>query len=420
MVHTGGGWEGGNAVRYLDTCEGCEWKEHVKDLAGKRWSATQHILPDGRFIVIGGHREFSYEYVPPRGEPNKATVSLPFLKETTDQRPDVVQDNLYPFVHLSPDGNLFIFANNRSILFDYKENKVVKEFPTLQGSARNYPSPGMSAMIPLNLNKPISEIKAEVIVCGGASTSFAVEKDIDKCARMDIMSSNPRWEIEKMPKPRIMADLLNLPTGDLMFINGADASTSSGEDIIEPWIYRPFLIGDKRFKVLKPSTPIPRMYHSTSAILPDGKILITGSNTNHGQNFPNDKILPTDLRIEKLSPPYLHPSLSYYRPEITQTRENLHYDETFDVVFNLNVTIEDPSDVKITMYAPPFATHGYSMGQRLLILKTTGSVDNMGADRLHKIVVTAPPSAVLAPPGYYMLFLVYRGLPSTAVWVHIE
>ena len=61
---------------------------------------------------------FNYEYVPPPGKNNPANVniSLLFLAETSDK----LENNLYPFLHLAPDGNIFLFASNRVILFDPK------------------------------------------------------------------------------------------------------------------------------------------------------------------------------------------------------------------------------------------------------------------------------------------------------------
>ena len=64
------------------------------------------------------------------------------------------------------DGNLFIFANKDSILFDYKTNKVVKNFPRMPGGARNYPTSGSSAMLPLLASDGFQKI--EILICGGA------------------------------------------------------------------------------------------------------------------------------------------------------------------------------------------------------------------------------------------------------------
>lgn len=105
------------------------------------------FLPDGRQIVIGGRGQFNYEFYPKKTSPG--VYSLPFLAQTND--PDI-ENNLYPFVHLNVDGNLFIFANNRAMLFDYIRNKVVRTYPMLPaGDPRNYPSCGSSVLLPLDL-----------------------------------------------------------------------------------------------------------------------------------------------------------------------------------------------------------------------------------------------------------------------------
>ena len=58
-------------------------------------------------------------------------------------------------------------------------------------------------------------------------------------------------------------------------------------------------------------------------------------------------------------------------------------------------------------------THAFDMEQRLAGLTfTPGSGD---------ITVTTPPNSNIAPPGYYMLFLVSQaGVPSEAVWIHLQ
>ena len=64
--------------------------------------------------------------------------------------------------------------------------------------------------------------------------------------------------------------------------------------------------------------------------------------------------------------------------------------------------------------APSAVTHADDMNQRLVPLKristTTGGIN-----------VTSPPSAAVAPPGYYMLFLLNdQGVPSVASWVRLD
>jgi len=85
----------------------------------------------------------------------------------------------------------------------------------------------------------------------------------------------------------------------------------------------------KRFKVLKPSK-IARMYHSTSAVLPSGKIWVGGSNT-HDTYKDKDKF-PTETRIEAFSAPYLDPKLDKHRPQIVEksSEKNARYGPEVD------------------------------------------------------------------------------------------
>ena len=106
----------------------------------------------------------NYEYIPEEGQNNKKIYDSLLLKQTDDPE----ENNLYPFVWLNTDGNLFIFANNRSILLSPKTNQVIKEFPQLPGGSRNYPGSGSSALLPIHLYmKNPKVIPAEVLVCGG-------------------------------------------------------------------------------------------------------------------------------------------------------------------------------------------------------------------------------------------------------------
>jgi hypothetical protein len=65
--------------------------------------------------------------------------------------------------------------------------------------------------------------------------------------------------------------------------------------------------------------------------------------------------------------------------------------------------------------APGATTHGFDMNQRYVKLRVLDTVDGKGVD------VVAPPSPSVAPPGYYMLFLINKqGVPSVASWVKVD
>ncbi|KAG1367891.1 Aldehyde oxidase GLOX1 [Cocos nucifera] len=428
LVQTGGYNDGGRAVRYLKPCAGCDWEEFTYDLSAQKWYSTQQILPDGSFVVVGGRREFNYEYVPPAGKANTVQDAryLPFLMETTD----VIENNLYPFVHLNTDGNLFIFANDRAILLDPKADKVVREYPPLPGGSRNYPASGMSTLLPLDLRRPA--VNPEVLICGGCPhDSFNLSKvkifvpALSSCGRLAINDPDAAWNMEEMPTPRTLGDMLLLPNAEVLMINGA-AKGSAGwwqakDPVLTPVLYRPGLAPADRFRVLAPST-IPRMYHSTSAVLPEGDILVAGSNTNDRYRFVGQEF-PTELRVEKFRPPYLDPALYNHRPSIdvdVLPEMGMKYGRSITIAFTIATSTEavERGDLMVTMYAPPFTTHGFSMNQRLLILKTEEfATKSVGS---YDITVVAPPSGAYAPPGYYLVHVVHRGVPSKGVWVKIS
>ncbi|KAH0989823.1 hypothetical protein GBA52_001306 [Prunus armeniaca] len=333
LVQTGGWGDGGRSVRYLSGCKACDWEEHPMSLSASRWFSTQHILPNGDFIVIGGRRMFSYEYVPKVESSNQMYFLLPFLQETTDP----VENNLYPFVFLSTDGNIFIFANNRSILLNPTTNKIIRELPVLDGGSRNYPSSGMAALLPikLNVNDPNSNvIRTEILICGGADPRAGklVEKGIfvtalHDCGRIDITNPKATWQKEMMPTPRTMGDMLILPTGDILMINGAKKGTSG-------WNFA-------RIRTR------PRCFINPITRKPNGEPI----------RFEGDHVCTA-----------------------------LHNTWFFN------------------------GSKAFGIGHK--------GVGKCGVG-IVPVEVVAPPTAKIAPPGFYLVFVVHNGIPSSGIWLQI-
>ncbi|PNX96010.1 galactose oxidase [Trifolium pratense] len=435
LIQTGGFNDGDRTVRTFNPCPNCDWQEFNAGLAARRWYATNHMLPDGRQIIIGGRRQFNYEFYPKKDATAKNIYSLPFLVQTNDAG---AENNLYPFVFLNVDGNLFIFANNRAILFDYNNNNVVKTYPSIPGGEpRNYPSTGSAVLLPLrNLQK--ASVEAEVMICGGAPKgSFQKTLQgsfigaLNTCARIKITDPNPNWVMETMPGGRVMSDMLLLPNGDVLLINGAamgSAGWESGRNpILNPFLYKPNGVNGSRFQLQNPSS-IPRMYHSTAVLLRDGRVLVAGSNPHIDYKFGN-VLFPTELRLEAFSPSYLEAGSDDLRPTLVfpvpQSQTKLKYGQKLKVRFQIKAKLVK-NLVSVTMLAPSFNTHSFSMNQRLLVLdevKPTNKVSSkivVGKSALvYQVEVTIPSSPILAPPGYYLLFVVHQEIPSQGVWVQL-
>ncbi|KAB2083454.1 hypothetical protein ES319_A05G268100v1 [Gossypium barbadense] len=423
LVQTGGFNDGERRVRTFSPCSTCDWQETPNGLAAKRWYASNHILPEGRQIVVGGRRQFNYEFVPKTITAN--TFSLPFLLQTSERG---VENNLYPFVFLNVDGNLFIFANNRAILLDFMKNKVVKTYPTIPGGdPRSYPSTGSAVLLPLK-NLKAAAIQAEVLVCGGAPKGSYVQAvrgkfigALNTCARIKITDPNPQWVMETMPLARVMGDMILLPNGNVLLINGAGSGTAGWElgrnPVLNPVLYKPDNKIGTRFETQNPTT-VPRLYHSTAALLRDGRVLVGGSNPHAFYNLTG-VLFPTELSLEAFSPAYLDTKFNNIRPTITapKSMSGIKYGTKLTVRVVITGKVAK-NQVSVTMVAPAFNTHSFSMNQRLLVLGND-KVAALGK-ATYDIDVTTPRSGNLAASGFYLLFVVHQGIPSKGIWVKLQ
>ena len=418
LQQTGGDNEGDHVTRTIGPGPNDNWVEKPGGLYTRRWYSTDQILPDGRVIIIGGTYQPTYEFLPRSGY---WATSLPFLQKAFDP---ISQNNIYPFVHLTPDGNLFIFANVYSILFDYKSNKVVKTFPDFGTDPRVYPYSGTSMMLPLTAADNFTNV--EIFICGGGpngSYAQAYQRNywpaLNTCGRMVITSATPKWAVETMPSPRIMSDGLLLPTGECLIINGAQAGVSGWSTNSNP-AFAPFLYDPVTHKfTVQSATTIARMYHSSANVQSDGTILVGGGNDQSGYVFTGVRF-PTELRLEKYSPYYLNPSYDKKRFTILDVPITVQISSVFLVKFSCPVR-GGPKAVQISLYFPSFTTHANSMSQRMVIL-AVGPITQPKRG-VWQVPVTAPPSATITPPGYYMLTALNKGtspaIPSTAKWVQI-
>ncbi|KAM1078854.1 hypothetical protein ACFX2J_013597 [Malus domestica] len=424
LIQTGGFNGGERRVRVFQPCTGCDWKEIVDGVNVRRWYATNHVLPDGRQIIVGGRRQFNYEFYP-KTPSSSSVYSLPFLSQTNDAGEE---NNLYPFVFLNPDGNLFIFANNRAILFNYVSNTVVKSYPQIPGGdPRSYPSTGSAVLLPLkNLTAP--SVEAEVLICGGTpkgsytkATNGTFVGALNTCARIKITDPNPQWVVETMPQARVMGDMILLPDATVLLINGASSGAAGWElgrnPVLNPVVYRPNNVVGSRFEQQNPTT-IPRMYHSTALLVRDGRVLVGGSNPHDKYEFGNNVLFSTELRLEAFSPQYLDAKYADLHPTIIAplNQAKIRYGIKLAVQFSLTGTLATNS-VYLTMVAPPFSTHSFSMNQRLLVLGAE-NVRQVGPTT-YQAQVTTPPSGNLAPSGFYILYVVHQQIPSEGIFVQI-
>jgi hypothetical protein len=150
------------------------------------------------------------------------------------------------------------------------------------------------------------------------------------------------------------------------------------------------------------SMQVTRQYHSTALLLPDGRVLSAGG----GICGTCDSVGYLNKNAEIFSPPYLFAkdgsgSLAP-RPTITSVPSTVAEGSQFSVS-----TPDAASISKVALVKLGAVTHSNNMDQRYVPLSFTAAT---GA-----ITATAPPTINIAPPGYYMLFIINSaGVPSVA------
>ncbi|KAF9028782.1 copper radical oxidase [Hymenopellis radicata] len=413
LVSSGGnpvvitGEDGRQALRLFTPCNDgtCDIFENqdVIRLTSKRWYPASVRVEDGSVLIFGGSMingfinnasiiNPTYEFFPSKNINGFNSVQIPsqFLH-------DSLNANHFPIMMYLPDGTIFVAANEKAMILDWKTNTETR-LPDIPNGVRiTSPFSAGAALLPLT---PENDYTPEVLICGGSTLPDSTDtRSIqpqfpasDQCSRLVLTAAGiaAGWQVETMPQARIMPELILVPDGRVVIVNGAQTGvggTGSGENQIGesnadhpalmPVAYDPAAPSGQRFSSDGiPASVIPRMYHSTATLIPDGTIMLAGSNPNVDVSTAR---FPTEYRMEFLSPPYM----SRPRPTYTELPATVDYTQTF----TLSVSLPDTaSNVSVALMDPGFATHGVHMDQRMLKL-----VSSLSSDKMTLTVIGAPP-----------------------------
>ena len=351
----------------------------IQNMAHGRWYPTVTTLGDGRVMTFSGLGD--------TGGTNSTVEIYTVGSGWSPEFPAGWTPPLYPRMHLSTDGRVFYAGSGRgSRFFNPATNTwsaVVAN--TIFTGSRTY---GTSVLLPLT---PANGYRPRVMIFGGGNPATATTEIIDLSAATPAWQSGP-----SMSQPRIQMNATILPNGKVLAVGGSrndeDAATASlNADLYDPATNTFSSAGANAF---------PRLYHSGSLLLPDATVLLAGGNPQRG-NYEH--------RMEIYSPAYLFngDGSAAIRPTITGAPSAVGYGASFQV------TTPDAAQISsVVLVRPGAATHAFDMEQRLVGLSYTA-----GSGVLN---VTAPPNGNIAPPGYYMLFVLNSaGTPSVARFVRV-
>jgi len=353
----------------------------AQHMAHGRWYPTGTMLGDGRVMVFSGLNE--------TGGTNKSveiyTVGTGWgAASTASWTPP-----LYPRMHLLPNGKVFYSGSStQSRLFDPSTKAWSNVATTKYSGTRRYGTSVLLALTPTNTYDP------RVFIMGGGNPSTQSTEVID------LGASTPAWKYgPNMSQPRTEMNAVILPTGQVLAMGGSyndeDPTTASlNADLFDANAASVGSAGANAYA---------RLYHSVALLLPDATVWLAGGNPQRGSY---------EQHMEIYQPPYLFTSGNggtalATRPTISSAPANISYGSAF--------TVQTPDAANISsvvLVRNGAVTHAFDMDQRVVGLTYTAGTGTLS--------VTGPPNGNIAPPGYYMLFLLSNtGVPSIARFVQV-
>jgi hypothetical protein len=343
-------------------------------MADGRWYPTLTTLPNGQVMAFSGlNKTGSTNNTVEIYNPASSTWSSPVSAGWTP--------SLYPRMHVLPNGQVFFSGPApTSYVFNPSSNTSSYLTKTKYPNTRSY---GTSVLLPLT---PAKGYDPKVMILGGDNPATATTEIID------LGAATPTWQYgPNMSQPRIEMNAVILPTGKILALGGSSVD-EAGQASLNADLYDPVA---NTFSSAG-ANAYARLYHSVALLLPNATVWVAGGNPTRGTY---------EQHMEIYQPPYLFTSSGLAKqPSIgSGTPTSIAYGSQFTVKTTAS------SIASVVLVRMGAVTHAFNTDQRLVGMSFASVTGGLN--------VTAPPNSNVAPPGYYMLFIVDNfGVPSVA-WI---
>jgi NPCBM/NEW2 domain/Domain of unknown function (DUF1929)/Glyoxal oxidase N-terminus len=355
------------------------------DMTEGRWYPTNILLPNKELLLLEGlsNTTTRNNYIPDVWDP--ATNTLRRLTSASTEQRSVA--HLYPWLHVAPDGR--VFYSGSTVSMAYLDTTGTGNWSTTT-YARDNLGRGAGSSVMYEPGK--------ILVLGGGKPSTNTAVTIDLTNGVQVTASSPMSAARTNPNATLLAD-------GSVFVNGGNTSGTNFDDATSVYtteLWNPAIgtwqLGARAQK--------PRNYHSVALLLPDGRVWTAGGG-GCGTCTVNQQT------AEMYYPPYLFrkdgSGLLADRPRVFAAPSVMSYNQSYQIFSPTASTIQ-----KAALVALGSVTHAFNMNQRYVPLTVSNQTTSV-------LSVTSPANANLAPPGYYMLFIIdSSGVPSVARIIQVQ
>jgi hypothetical protein len=391
-------WVGITDINLFSSGSGSGWTAS-KSMDLPRWYPSVTALPNGEVLVTSGTTDkHTGNYLNEVFTPSSNTWRT---LTDADRRPGHSENFAmpnYPFMHVAADGRVFYAGPTPSTAYltTIGTGKWENGERQSQDLVRTY---GSSVQFDAN----------KILVMGGSPADIQADSS---AVILDMSSNGHASPTGAMASPRRNLNATVLPDGTVLATGGNDLNYDQGQLPRTAELWNP---NSGKWSTLA-EQQIPRPYHSVGLLMPDATVFTAGGydgdkNSNLYEK-PGDPKQVKYRNAEIFAPPYLFKKDGSgdraERPQISNAPTSVNYKQNF----NLNVS-SSAGISKVNLIKLGSVTHGFNFGQRLVKLKFTRAAGTL--------TVTTPSNANLAPPGYYMLFVIdANGVPSVASMVQVK